>query len=170
MGLVEPTDRSERGVWADEAAPDRRASPASAQPVRFGPLHKNSPAKKKSLNERQCGVAAGADLDFYPPPFVSSRGGDTEGVGVTPNGHGMSHVWLPHRPNPTCQHRVAARLLPVKLPPALSQRIEVVAPPLRHFYPLLPVSAPSVGRPHLVGFAMCERPFDGIGVPLATFV
>ena len=53
---------------------------------------------------------------------------------------------------------------------ALSQHIEMVAPPLGHFHPLLPVSAARVVGPHLVGLAMGKCPLDCVGVLLAAFV
>ena len=46
-----------------------------------------------------------------------------------------------------------------------AKTIQIVAPPLRHLDPLIPMRAPVIGTPNLVLVLMRERPLDGVGTP-----
>ena len=68
--------------------------------------------------------------------------------------HSCRPVWLLHR-----DHRAS-----------LAKQIKMIAPPLRHPDPLIPMRAAMVCAPHTVCVVVGQGAFDGVNAPLARLV
>ena len=67
-------------------------------------------------------------------------------------------------------HNGCASLSQTLAKASFSQPIQVIAPPLHHPHPLVPVVPAIVGAADGITIAVGQRAFDGVGMPQAAFV